>query len=360
MIFFRIRGNLIKRLKKEYNYYKALNAAKKISDTDKVLFLDVTEIALNRYLYSFLKFFQIEGYTVYLPKNKNLISVLTKRKGEFQYASWLLEEGFVKFGKPKKSKAQIWLEAGHLSNNYFSDFFYGNGGNTYHVPICEYPYLYHTNCWNVKIDPLKVRNRSVFMIGNCERNYYRKFSESPWFPIPDRSTTAEFLRKKNYYKDMKSFNELKEFSVNKENTGLVLIDTSRQFQIGGHQLKMILSSFQLYLALPGIEVPYSHNLAESMSVGCVPVIHEYYAALMYPPLKNEVNCFTYKELDDLDLLINKLLTISESTISEMRREVYSYYNGHLSPKAVVKKVEKNNFEKIYIQAEVISLSYLNR
>lgn len=361
MLFFRVRRSLIRHVKREYNYYKTLSKAKQIVDTNKILFLDVSDIALNRYLYGFLKFFQINGYTVYLPKNKNIISVLSQKNGEFRYASWLLEEGFVKFGRLDRDETDLWLDARQLSNDYFSKFFgSSNLEKSYHIPICEYPHLYHTNSWEMKIKFNTSRKRSVFMIGNCNRGLYSKFSESGIFEMPNRAETAEFLYEKEYYKELNSLEELNEFSDNNEDSKLILIDTSNKFQIEGHELKETFASFYYYLALPGIEVPYSHNLAEAMSVGCIPIIHKNYASLMDPKLVGGVNCFVYQDLIDLDFLINRLFTLKDPDLKRMQGEILSYYNEHLSPNGVVGKIEKNNFEKIYIQAEVISLRYLNR
>lgn len=358
---FRVRKKLIKYLKREYNFYKTLFRVKNIDDADKIIFLDVCDIALNRYLYSFLKFFQINGYTVYLPKNKDIISVLSQKNGEFQYASWLLEEDFVKFGTPEREKTELWLEANQLSNDYFSGLM-GNSDleNTYHVPISEYPYLYHMDSWQTEFEPNHSRKRSVFMIGNCNGEIYSKFSKSGFFEIPDRSETAEFLYEKPYYKEIDSPEELNEFCDSRDDARLILIDTSRKFQIGGYELKAALASFYYYLALPGIEVPHSHNIAEAMSVGCIPILHKNYAALMSPKLINGVNCLIYKDLNDLDFLMKSFFKLKEAELRQMQDKVFEYYKEHLSPSAVVGKIENNNFEKIYIQAEVISLSYLNR
>ncbi len=361
MFFFQLRKKLLRVLRKEFNYYKVLFKARQVKAANKIMFADVSDIALNRYLYSFLKFFHISGYTVYLPKDRQIISVLSRNRGEFQYASWLLKEGFVKFGKPEKAKTRIWLEAEQLSNDYFSDFFgHRNHGKKFHLPICEYPYFYHSGCWDVELDRNKPRKRSVFMIGNCNRELYQEIGNSKIFHLPARAETVEFLYEKDYHKKVNSFEELEKFLGNNEDFRAILIDTSRKFQIGGNQLKETLASFNYYLALPGIEVPYSHNLAEAMSVSCIPILHRNYASIMCPKLEDGTNCFVYGDLNDLNRLIERLFLLESSEVEKMKNKALEYYNEHLSPLAVVEKIEKNNFDKIFIQAEVISLSYLNK
>jgi len=360
MLFYITRIRLQRRIMREYHFYKVLFRSFLIEDTHKILYVDVSEIALNRYLYSFLKFFQIEGYTVYLPKSRKIIDVLSKKSGEFQYISWLLEEGFVKFGKPKKKNVKIWLGAEQLSNDYYSELFNRiNHKRTFHLPMCEYPYFYHKNCWDRSFNLVKPRIRSLFMMGNCDKRYYRDIADSNFFNLPSRYDIVEFLYKRDYYYDLETMEDLDEYVLKGCDSKVLLIDTSKKFKIGGIELKRTLSSFHFYLALPGVVVPYSHNLVEAMSMGCIPVIHKNYADIMYPKLSNGQNSFTYKDFEDLDALIKRLFNLEETELERMRVEVLNYYNEYLSPKAVVETIEKNNFDKIFIQAEGLSLSYLN-
>ena len=360
MLFYSLRVRLFRKFKKNYNYHKVLWKAKQIKDTDKILYADISNILLNRYLYSFLKFFHINGYTVYLPKDINTINILSKKTGEFQYASWLLEEGFVKFGVPERKKDSIWLEAKDLSNDYYSKLIDGTDNDSiYHVPMCEYPFLYHSNNWEVFIRIGIPRKRSIFMIGNCDKRFYNAISNSGIFNLPSRYETVTFLYKKEYFKNLDSFEELINFTSKKTDGKVLIIDTSNKFEIGGVELKKALTSFNYYLALPGIIIPYSHNIVEAMSVGCIPVVHQSYADLMVPNLINEDNCFTYNSLEELDRLIRKLFVLNGAKIEKMRKDVLFYYEQYLSPYAVVKKIENNNFDEIFIQAEAISLALFN-
>lgn len=65
------------------NYYfllKILLISTLSKSKSKKIYIDISEIHLNRYLYNFIKFFTIEGYTVYLPYNRKLISKLSLNK----------------------------------------------------------------------------------------------------------------------------------------------------------------------------------------------------------------------------------------------------------------------------------------
>ncbi|APU69107.1 hypothetical protein C723_2776 [Christiangramia flava JLT2011] len=57
------------------------------------IFFDVSEVYPNRYLHGFLKLFDLQDYTVYIPKDKKIILELSKGKtGEALFKKWLLNE----------------------------------------------------------------------------------------------------------------------------------------------------------------------------------------------------------------------------------------------------------------------------
>lgn len=359
MSLFTLKNKILKKSIRELNYLKVLWDSGKIKDSKKIMFADVTNLAVNRYLYSFLKYFEIQGYTVYLPKNRKLIDVLNKKSGEFEYASWILKDRFVKFGEPLRKKVTLWLDAEQLSNDYFSDFSTVNSAHShYHVPSGEFPYFYHKNCWENSAAHKLERKMSVFMIGNCDAKYYHEISKEKHFNLPSRYETAIYLTGKNYYKSLRSVEELNDFLSGSEDSKVILIDTSKDFQIEGLKLKATLPEFYFYLALPGVVIPISHNLIEAMAAGCIPVIHKDYAELLRPKLENRKNCFSYNTLEELDELIRDLFMINIFHIKKMHKEVLKYYKEHLTPKAVVDFIEEKKPKRIFIQAESVSLRYL--
>ncbi|QCY70575.1 hypothetical protein FHG64_14855 [Antarcticibacterium flavum] len=272
-----------------------------------------------------------------------------------------MEEGFVKFGVPSRKKATLWLEAEQLSNDYFSDFFNNNFlPSHYHVHSGEYPYFYHKDCWENSLAQNEERKRSIFMIGNCDSRYYQEISKEKYFNLPSRFETAKYLTGKEYYKGLRSVEELNEFLSGREDSRVILIDTSKDFQIKGLKLKATLPEFYFYLALPGVVIPISHNIIEAMAAGCIPVIHKSYSELMRPKLEDHHNCFTYDTLEELDELIKELFHYNLIQIKEMREEVLKYYKEHLTPEGVVNSIETKTPEIIFIQAESVSLEHLRK
>lgn len=352
MLFYKLRRKINREVFKNLNYIRVIQKASKIIPGEKVIFVDVSNIALNRYLYSFLKFFHLNGYTVYLPKNKEVIYYLCQDKGEFRFASWLLTEGFVKFGKPPKNNKTIFISAEQLSNDYFLEYFKGSfSSHSYHVPMSEFPLVYSKFPGTKnKIDD-NDRLNSVFMAGNLDPSHYYKIGKTKIFEILSRREVADFIYQQPYYFSVSSFQELEKLIKDKIKEKVVLIDTSKDFSIGLDRLKEITENFNFYLALPGVLIPPCHNIIEALSVGCIPVLHKTYAETFLPSLQHGVNAFIYNELQELDELLNSIFDFSRDEVDSVRENVREYYHNYLSAEAVVKNLEQNSFQKIYLLSE---------
>ena len=80
MILYEFRKK-VKQLVINYLYFlKVIMTTFFTKPKDKKVFFDISEIELNRYLYNLLFFFKINDYTIYIPKNIELIGKLSKKK----------------------------------------------------------------------------------------------------------------------------------------------------------------------------------------------------------------------------------------------------------------------------------------
>lgn len=352
MLFYPFRHKCRKLITESCYYYRNILKSKLVKPSDKTIYIDISGIVLNRYLYNFISFFLISGFTVYLPKNRKMISLLSKTKGEFLYASWILKEK-IKFGMP--IQPDFCITKSQLSNNYFG---LSNSLKEFHVPMSEYPAFYFYRLKIPLIDLNKKRKNSIFMSGNMDPTYYNNISKSKLFNVLSRRGVADFLTKKSYYLKISSLDRLKDFIKSKNDNNAILIDTKENFRIPFKELKSILIEFNYYLALPGIFIPQSHNLIESMSVGCIPILHENYANLFTPSLQHMKNAVLYNSLEELDGKISVLFSLDESFVFDLKKNVYEYYKQYLSPISIVNTIISNDFSKIYIQAEQKSLELL--
>lgn len=334
------------------NYYFTLVLLKTRFNTaqNKRVYFDINEIQLNRYLANLVIYFHIANYTIYLPRNKTIIQELSAKHGEWRYMNLILRCR-IKFVKKRKTDRSYIREI-KLSNDYYSI----DNGTNYRVPIGQYPYLYtHYNF--PEILPSEKRINSLFMSGNIDTRFYSKLDSNPHFEMPSRLKIFNYLRSHSSYRTLNSIVGWQNFMRNPINKVVIIIDKSTQFSLPFKEHKIGLCNFNFYLAMPGIEVPESHNLIEAMKNGCIPVIHEEYSRLMSPPLIDRVNAIIYKELSQLNNTIQKAFNMREEEISLMSKNVMAYYDQYLDPKAIVKKIVSGTFNMILVQGEVYSLGY---
>lgn len=319
----------------------------------KKVFLDISEIDLNRYLYNLVLFFKLNDYTVYIPKNKKLIGKLVKKNGEFKYASWILNND-VKIGIPKGSENVCFHYKEQLSNDYFNENFYYNP-DCYRVPMSQYPLMYSHLDIESNIDVLQKRKKSLFMSGNFDAIRYKEISEGGFFDILNRREVVDFIYEQKYYHNLASFDDLMEFIQSPIDCKVILVDTCKDFSIDLNKLMEILKAFDFFLALPGIVIPQSHNLIEAMAMGCIPIMHKTYANLFSPSLKHDETALIYENKEDLDRLVKEIFSKGDDVIVRLRENVIDYYNTYLSPKAVIDTITKKKYSKVIIQAEHVSL-----
>ena len=335
-------------LRRNYYFISVISKTWFNAAHNKRVYFDIGEVKLNRYLANLVIYFHIANYTIYLPRNKKIIEELSAKNGEWRYVNLILRCR-IKFVKKRKiDPSNIWEIK--LSNDYYRI----EDDSSYRVPIGQYPYLYtHYNF--PKILPSEHRINSLFMSGNIDSWYYSKLDSNPHFEMPSRLKIFNYLRSQSSYHTLNSMVDWQCFMRNPINKVIIIIDKSTQFSLPYREHKIGLCNFQFYLAMPGIEVPESHNLIEAIKNGCIPVIHEEYAKLMNPPLIDGQNAVIYRELSQLNNIIQNAFNMREEQISLMSDDVVKYYNEYLDPKAIVKKIVSGQFKTILVQGEVYSL-----
>lgn len=357
MMFYHFRKKVKRKIVANFNYMRIIVICFFTKPKGKTVFLEITEIDINRYLYNLIKFFKLNGYTIYIPRNKSLINKLCQKKGEFKYASWILN-GDVKIGIPDLKNKTFCITKKQLSNDYFSRRFQSEQGS-YYVPMSQYPLLYDSLKDEENIVYSFKRKRSVFMAGNFDIKIYNNISNDGYFEITSRREVADFIYDQDYYYQLKSFENLIEYIGSPLDFKVLLIDTTKDFKIKMSKLKDVLKEFDFFMALPGVVIPQSHNLIEAMAVGCIPIIHKTYANLFFPVLEHYQTAFVYENKQELDNILKEVFVLNEDEVILLRENVSNYYKKHLSPKAVVDTILNKNYSKIIIQAEHVSLNLLN-
>lgn len=336
-------------IRKNKNYYFILTKSFFTKTRDKVVYIDLSEVALNRYLANLVIYFEKSGYTTFIPKNKNLIDELCATRGEWRYSNLTLKCSIKLAHKEKINRN---LRVLRLSNDYYCE-----NKNSYRLPIGLYPFNYF-NDFEEDLDVSPRRINSLFFSGNIDAKSYSKFDSNNRFNIPPRLITYKLLQKDSRYVKLTKRQDFTNYLASPRKKAIIAIDKSTQFSLPFDDYKRALNTFDFFLALPGIEVPESHNLIEAMLHGCIPIIHREYAETLEPVLENEHNCFIFENLDDLNDVLFKIFDINNETRVRIRQNVTTYYLNYFAPKSIVDRIMNETFDSIRIQAELISLSLI--
>lgn len=311
------------------------------------IYIDTTDLIINRYFANFCNYFFSEGFTVYLSAQEELIYELSKSKGEFKYANALLLNNKLKFTfSPSKLKTD--LQFINLKNNFTINNL--ENKKFFYCPIGKYPPSYLSDVRDIKINVR--RNKSIFIIGNFNPSSYGriKLGEN-WNNISNRIEIYFNMQRSKYFHKIENRLELEKFIASKVEKKCIIINTENQFKLNYDNYLNTLVKFDFFLAVPGINIPFCHNLFEAMELGCIPLIQKGYAELFNPGLRNGINAIVFDNLIDLSKQMEFIFELNSMEILRMRHEVLSYYNKNLSPNAIREKLSNGVFENIYIQWE---------
>lgn len=194
------------------------------------------------------------------------------------------------------------------------------------------------------LDDLRLNSREnrIVFSGNYDENFYRKsFSKYP--EIIDRFTVLTYLEcelEEHLEHDASSLEKL-----NHKILWLKWSSKNREYKsrIDEHKWLKFLSKSDFFLALPGVHMPMSHNIIESMSVGTIPITqyHDHFT----PALEDGKNCIVYRDLDDLKTRIEELFEMPEEKIAQMRAEVIQYFEENIDPKSLIEKIIKGEISE---------------
>lgn len=198
------------------------------------------------------------------------------------------------------------------------------------------------------------------MTGNFDAEPYSLLEKDRVFDVMSRLTVYNFLEKKRLLHPIEDQDRMLSFLESGEDGRIILLNR-RRFDVPMWHLRWLLSRFEFYFALPGVVMPLCHNIIEAMSAGAIPFLQEEYASLFTPPLENGIHAITFRDKDDLESRLNDMFHLSGEKTSFMRENIHSYYQEHLTPRSVVKRIENaGQNDKIYLQAEGGSVKVLKQ
>lgn len=314
----------------------------------------------HRYFYTLIKTLELGGYQIFYPMSFTKFRNL--RNGDVYLALMFKQPRIININNPKNIKNAIVLRDNMFSANYYKTYFkdHNQSQNSYHIPMCFHPYMYSNNIWQQPLDEGDtLRINALYSFGNFDRQAYKTIHKSP-FGIIDRASLIDFFSKKSNFISPRTLQDLQKIIQEKKSHQFIFVE-KYNFGIPMDKVQVYLSKFRYFLCCPGVFAPLSHNFVEALSASCIPVIEKSYADCIYPPLEHKVNAFIFKDLLDLEYLLeNEIFTLSDEEYLEMKANVKNYYNSYLHPKAAAINLI-NNLDKypIYLNASEQSIKLLN-
>lgn len=99
----------------------------------------------------------------------------------------------------------------------------------------------------------------------------------------------------------------------------------------------LLGKIDFVICTPGTYMPFAHNVIESMSQGCIPILE--YGHYFSPKLVDGLNCLVYQDAESLNSAVNRAVDMSVKERIRMRKEVCRYYRDHIKFSSFLSKVD---------------------
>ena len=214
------------------------------------------------------------------------------------------------------------------------------------MPIPMHPQIYVQYQDHERLELYRRSSRKIRVLfaGNWNETGYDNPLLGELFGKLTRYQILEFLQQRDLVRMVQSTQELETLLAGPYWNGFVLVN--RDVRINqAHWLETIAKA-DFFLCPPGVLFPWSHNAAEAMAVGTIPLIN--YPEWFFPTLVNRKNAMTFDTLEELESTISVILQMQNVEVSHLRREVIGYYEQHLDPRRFVSNVVNAPQEHVYV------------
>ena len=305
-----------------------------------VVLLDMHQPAVGRSLRMLLISFQMAGLTVYIrvvPGRKALSIAKMLRWHPNAKIIWVpvtfTKNLILCTDKPTRYENNVFLKKIYLHFNYSPDVKLSAGH--YACPFIMHPQLYGEYGEHNFLEKYRHSQRSlkILFAGNYNADYQNSFIKDVWGKI-SRQEIIEHLRKNPEVKLISSIDEIPNLLAGGYKNSVVLIDNN--LRVNQANWMKLLSSADFFICPPGLNVPMSHNLIESLAIGTIPLTN--YAEWVVPNLKNGKNAILFSSLDELDQSIQEILRMNKDDVLQLRQQAITYYSDNLSHREFVKRL----------------------
>lgn len=319
---------------------------------EKIAYFDLERNVYHRYLLIFMEMLRGRGYTILLRHRFRCMA-------RWDTSLLIGQFPFLKIVRHSPPKADLTFTdrpgtAGiQIAPDYFSE---GPGTQgTYFLPMPMSHGIYVNGLDKWVPDLAKIPStRALFFAGNVDPRQYNSASLEQIFHVFNRCHLLSLIQR-SFPDRVASPKSSEEFSGIRPDQDILLLDR-HAYNIPERELRTTLARHDLFLAAPGVVMPFCHNLTEAMSVGSIPVLQ--FAHLMAPPLEHGVNCFSFSNEEELVAILTEFPHMGTDKIHRMRTNVLDYYAKHLTVDAVISKLESGTVERLKLHAEANSVALI--
>ncbi len=333
------------------------------SPSARCLVVCIRDFDHGRYGYLLVSYFSQAGYRIYFYRS---LAFLTRLHGYDRAVFQLPGVGIFRRHLFKASgsvdflglNAEDMLPTGvRIGKRYIIDLDYFNPvPDSLRIPYHIHPLMQRHP---FKPEPGRIRHR-ILMYGQPDLEWAPELIRD-YFGLLPRSEVFSHISSGTFHwvrpADYATLERLLSEPI--EHPAAFLID-SRTCWIPADQWLRVLSSFDFFIATPGVSMPHSHNMIEAMSVGTVPVTQ--YGRYLHPPLTIARDCMAFTDLDDLDGILEQLMIMEPAMIDRLRTGVAAYFAANVDPVHVVAGWQTSAVSEIHLRfnAEEASLALLRK
>lgn len=213
--------------------------------------------------------------------------------------------------------------------------------DTLFLPILFHPSLLNQVSYS-KADQLsKTTDRpiGVLFAGNCDPKTYDNGRINSLYNLANRHELFEYVKSLPpelvfIPKTKEAFTEALESGSLKNK--FVWIDTEA-FRIPQNEWFELLAKARYFFCTPGVHYPYCQNLNEAAACGAVPILQ--YPNFYKPNLIKGENCLAFREMNEIEKLLNKALTAENHNASALQStSIKDWHKAHMSLDHAIKQL----------------------
>lgn len=331
------------------------NRFKKPPANGKTVYFVLNDNPYDRYLYMLFMLFEINGYHVVIQYRFGFLSrwatsfvVQGNNNVTFSFSARGTFEAYFTNIPAREHRADFLI-----SHDYFNP---RSKGHFVPMPMVDSFYIYKFHEASARNAAFSDRNVRIFFAGRFDEDGYSRHELSTYFQCFNRITLFNLI-KINFPEHLIVNPPLDELNSLKPEK--IVIYDRRASNIEPFQLIEVLRQVNFFLAFPGVVMPLCHNIIESMSLGCIPILQ--YPHLFHPPLVSGKNCLSFHDEESLKIVVQKALHADHEEINLMRNNVIRYYSQYLSPEGAIENLmsEKGHTKEVFLIAENNSVKLMD-